>query len=373
MFHGQTKKQRLAKIKPSVDEGNTAATLASAGIGISFSLFGALQIDAHFARAYNPNGKSRLERWFRTLEGFFKCFDTYAGRNTETRPEKLNEILAGGRVPRFETILSKLTDHIRGYNVDADHCRADCDDEDARKRLSPDEAMARWCKTRRVMADQNVLQSLLQHWHRPVFVGRNGVAIRIHGRAIHYGQFDPALSPFKAARKENRRPVIVTYDPQNIERIWVRDEQLRLVCIADVNQLGGRHGRDAISRAHVAQLNKNQAAYERAAKTVHERDLLTIAQTPEERLAEIAVKQTRRRPPQPPPAMRIVQTPLDGQAAEIQSAELRSAVGDGTTPPRRRSAMDRLLAAGRPSAPAARLSRDVYTLANLNREAHSNG
>lgn len=372
-WHGATKKQRRAKINPSVNEGEVAATLASAGIGISFSLFGALQIETHFAKPYNPNGKARLERWFRTLEGFCKCFDTYAGRNTETRPEKLNEILKSGRVPRFESILARLTDHINGYNADADHCRADCDDEETGERLSPDEAMARNCKTRRVMVDENVLQSLLQHWHQPVFVGRNGVAIRIHGRTIHYGQFNPALTPFKAVRKSDRRPVIITYDPQNIERIWVRDEQLRLVCVAEMNQIGGRHGADAVSREHVARLNKEQAAYNRSLKIINDRDIMTIAQTHEERLADIAARQSRRLQPEPPPAMRIVQTPLDGQAAEIQSAELRSAVGDGTTPARRRSAMDRMLAAGRPVAATPRRSRDVYTLANLNREADGNG
>ena len=62
-------------------------------------------IEAHFSLAYNPNGKARLERWFRTLDAFSKTFETYAGNSVETRPERLNAVLARpGLIPPFQEV-----------------------------------------------------------------------------------------------------------------------------------------------------------------------------------------------------------------------------------------------------------------------------
>lgn len=318
IFHGQTKSQRRAKVKPAIQEAAT------------FSIFDSLQIEAHLALPYNPNGKSRMERFFRSLESLCKTFDTYAGDSADSKPEQRSATPANpAKIPRFDFVRDRVAGFIDGYNLSNEHNMSDL--VDGGVNLSPDEAMARWCQTRRVLADPASLDHLLQQWHRPVTVGRIGISLCIAGATVGYGQFNPALTPFKAARKEDRKPVVVSYDPHDLRRVQVRDAQLRFICIADMNQLGGMHGRDAISRAHVAELQKQKATYQRSIEHVAEHSFSNVL-TNEERLASIAAK--RATPPTPVapaasigPSMKMVHTPIDGQSKSIERAEFRIAVG----------------------------------------------
>lgn len=347
LFHGQTKRERRARVKPAVDEGRAAG------------VFGMLSIDPHFSVPFNPNGKSRQERWFRTLGEFCKLFDTYAGEGVETRPERLNAVLADPRlVPAFEAVRDRLAAHVRGYNANADHARADL--SDGGERLSPDAAMARWCRTKRVPADPAALELLLAHWHKPVTVGRNGITINVAGVPLHYGQFDLRLSRFKARRKADRRELRVAYDPHDLRTVRVFDPAagMDLVGVVEMNQLGGRHGSDPISRAHVAELNRQKAAYAKGLR--HDPELsLTSVLTTEERLGELAAARPPAPPPPPPqtppPSLQIRPTPLDGRAEAVRREELRRAVGESGRPAERRpSVFDRLRGqtpAPRPPAP----------------------
>lgn len=55
-----------------------------------------LGIEVQFALPYCPWSKGRMERWFETFEGQCgKLFDTYCGRDANTRPEGLKDILRG--------------------------------------------------------------------------------------------------------------------------------------------------------------------------------------------------------------------------------------------------------------------------------------
>lgn len=321
LFHGQTKQQRRERIKPNVDE--------PAAIGI----FAALRIEAHFATPYNPNGKARLERFFRTLEAFSRTFDTYTGDSVETKPERLSNVLATPRmVPAFDAVRQRIAQHIVGYNADAEHSKDDL--AEAGVTLSPNEALARWCDTRRVPADAKALDLLLMHWHRPTTVGRNGIAINLAGQTLHYGQFEQALAPFKALKKADRRPVRIAFDPHDLRTIRVHDEQWRYVCTAALNEVGGRHG-DAISVKHVAELNRQKSTYEKSRRHIAQH-ALTSTLTNEEQLAELAVAKPPTPPSQPPSSLQIIPTPLDGQAKEIERDQLRPAAGaEGGNMPRR--------------------------------------
>jgi len=317
VFHGQTKQQRKEKIACAVDEQR------------AFGIFNALQIEPHFSIPFNPNGKSRLERWFRTLERFFRTFPTYTGDAPDSKPEALNKILATAahRVPTFEGVYDRLFRFIAGDNASADHSIEDLSDEESGERLSADQAMARWCQTRHVMRDPASLDLLLMQWQRPVTVGRNGITLMLRGRALHYGQFEAALTPFKAPSKDRRRPVLIAYDPHDLRSVRVHDEQFRYVCTVHLNSVGGMHGGDALSIAHVTQLSKNKATYEKSLKHVAEHSL-TQCLTTEEQLADVAARAPRRtRPAEQPPALRIRQTPIDGQAEAIERDQLRVAVG----------------------------------------------
>jgi transposase InsO family protein len=311
VFHGQTKKERQSRIEPALNEGTAAG------------IFTALKIDAHFSVPFNPNGKSRLERWFRTLESFSKTFDSYAGFSVATRPERLNDVLKVPRlIPSFELVNTRIAQHIDGYNAQPDHDRDDM--KDGGERLSPDAALARWTPTKRVMADPEALNLLLQQWHKPVTAGRNGIVLALCGRAVAYGQFSPELTPYKALSKADRKPLLVSYDQHDIRTVRVHDGNWRFICTAKMNQLGGLHGTDPISLKHVADLNREKALYERSLKHVNSRTIVGLMTT-EEQLADMAARDAA--PPQTAAPMQIVRTPLDGQSEKVERAERRQAVG----------------------------------------------
>lgn len=327
MFHGQTKAQRRVKIKVAVDEAAT------------FGIFKAMSIEAHFATPYNANGKARLERWFRTLEAFCKTFDTYTGESIEVRPERLNEILANPfKIPPFQAINARLVDHIAGCNRRADH---DIDDlAEAGVRLCPAEAFARWCDTRRIMADPNALDMLLAQWHRPVPVTRKGITINVQGTPLSFGQFEAALSPFKALRKQDRKPVLVSYDPHDLRSVRVFNVAMQFICTAAMNQLGGAHG-DAISVEHVKEQIRQKARYNRALKHTAESGITSVL-TAEEHVAQIAADAADvARATASAPTMQIVQTPFDGQSKPAREKH-RAAVGSESIEFPTRDAMELL-------------------------------
>ena len=312
-FHGQTKKQRLAKTKLDVDEPEATG------------LFKMLSIEPHFSLAYNPNGKARMERWFRSMEGFFKSFATYTGRSTDTKPPSLTKTLSRpSLIPSYEAVQSRLSSYITGYNKRTEHSIDDLVADNG-ARLSPDHAMAMWCTQQLVHKDPQALDLLLQAWHKPVTVGRNGITINVAGRNLSYGQFEPALSPMKAPRKKDRPQLYVSYDPHDLRGIRVFDAQYRFVCEAPMNQTGGRHGTDAITRAHVAKLNRDKTAYRNSLRFIrenYEQEYLTDAKL----LADAALPDPSPTPPEPA-TMKIVQTPLDGQSNALQRDRVRKAAG----------------------------------------------
>lgn len=312
MFHGQTKAQRRAKIDVRIDEPLAAG------------IFGWLQIEPHFALAYNPNGKARLERWFRTLESFCKTFDTYTGHSVDVKPERLAEILEDeSLIPSFEHVQERIVAHIAGNNLRADH---DIDDlcEASGERLSPDEAMRRWCHTRRVMADPSVLNLLLPQWSRPTFVTRNGVSLTVGTRTLHYGAFAPELASFKAMRKSERRAVRIASDPHDYSAVDVYDDRLTFIARVNMNGVGGAK----VDRHDVGQMNREKQRYNRARRDLG-RDGIRSLLTNEEHAALAAAEseQTTRKPPPVEAPMKIVRTPLDGQSKQIERAAMRRAVG----------------------------------------------
>lgn len=339
LFHGQTKKQRRQRIAPNMDEGRAAG------------IFHTLQIEPHFATPYNPNGKARLERWFRTLERFCRTFDTYTGDGPDTRPERLSDILAKpAAVPAFDVVYQRITAHIAGYNARSEHSRDDLIDDATGERLSPDAAMARWCQRRRVY-DRDAIDLLLMHWHRPITVGRNGITLTLRGRAVRYGQFESALAPFKGAKRTDRRPVLVSFDPHDLDTVRVYDEQFQFICTAAMNQLGGLHGAGKIGQRHIAELNRQKARYEKATRDVADFNI-TQAFTTEEQLAVIAAEQhdaaaKAKAEADAPAPLKLVGTPLDGQAAKAKrkrtsAASLNTATAADVPP--RPSPLDRLRA-----------------------------
>jgi hypothetical protein len=303
LFHGSSKKER----RIAVDEGKCAG------------IFNLLGIEPHFALEYNPNGKARLERWFRDLQPFCQAFDTYTGIDTESKPERLADVLKNPRlIPSFEEVSKRLDDFIAAFNDNANHQMEDLSENG--QTLSPNEAFARWCDTQRIPADRQSIDLLMTEWHRPVPVLKNGISLRFGTRTYKYGNTEPSLARFKALSKAERKLVRVSFDPRDFRTIRVYDMAYVFVCEATMNHVGGG---GAISKEHLSQSQRNKARYNKGGKFTPEYSLTELL-TPEEQAAAVA------RPPIPacqPTSMQIVQTPLDGQAARIQREEFRKAAG----------------------------------------------
>lgn len=236
-------------------------------------------------------------------------------------------------IPSFETVQKRVGDFIRGDNASRDHAIDDLSDTETGERLSADEAMARWCDTRRVPADPDALNLLLMHWHRPVKANKNGITLTLAGRALHYGMFEPALVRFKALAVKDRPDLNVSYDPHDLAAVRVFDASWKYVCTLTMNLTGGAAGMGKIGVKHVAEVSRQKAIYDRSMRHVAEHSITQLL-TAEEQAAENAAaeREAARRPAAPAAALQIVQTPLDGQAAEVERGELRQAAGSDSAP-----------------------------------------
>jgi len=309
VFHGQTKKERRQR---AVSAGHCDETFFA-------GIYRLLGVEVSFSLPYNPNGKPRQERFYGRLhEKFCKSWFSYTGSSTETRPERLLEILnTPGRVPNFADVQSSLGEFITGFNKNAEHQVQDLVDED-RERLSPDGAMSRWLATRRAFADPTVLDALLQKWHQPVTVGRNGISLSIQGVRVRYGQYEPALRQYKGSK----RKVHVCYDPHDVRAVQVRDEQGRFICMAEANKLGGLKG--AIGEDRIKEHMKDKREYDRAQKIVVKQKGMRRVESGEERIARDASKSA---PAPNPERLQPIQTPLDGQSEQVAASSYKLAAG----------------------------------------------
>jgi len=313
-LQGQTKKERQ-KVRRQVNRFRLDESKAG-------GVFSQLGIDVHFSIPRNPNGKARIERWFGTLhDRLDKSFPTYAGRSPDTRPEGLKTKLKDGRnIPDFEHVHARLADFIRGYNASTEHQRKDM------VGWSSDQALAEWCPRRKRLANPAAVDLILQHWHQPVRVGKNGVTIKPFGKAISYGQHEPALRRLKGTGQRVR----VSYDPADVTTVRVYTEAGDFVCAATANAVGygvrgkvsGQQVKDAIKaqRQHKAKRREiaREASYE----------YLTTF--------EIAQREAAEDGPPPPTddaPLQLIQTPLDRASEQVERAELKKAAGAESASP----------------------------------------
>jgi len=162
---------------------------------------------------------------------------------------------------------------------------------------------------------------LLMAWHRPVKVGRNGVAIRIAGAMIRYGAFTPELQALAIGTQ-----VRVTYDPDDLDSVVVWTMDHRLICRAEQNR---RHNR-SISSEHLRDTMRRRNRDKRALRNARKVNVAGLVHDPiQQAVASLAADAARRRKPDPPPpdggALLIpLQTPV-----KAPPKRLRKAVGAG--------------------------------------------
>jgi transposase InsO family protein len=327
MFHGQTKRQRFAA------RGKRDCARVEYDEAQAQGIYHALSIDAHFARPFNGNGKSRMERWFGTLHGQFdKSYKTYCGRSVTAKPEGLKAALnSPACVPQWEQVVKDLREYVAAYNARTAHNIDDLVDE-AGTRLSPDQAMATWRTTRRVLADPGALDLLLQHWERPVRMGANGITIRPLGKSMTYGGTNTALSAYKALKAGDRPLMNISYDPADISRVRVFDAQWRFITEAKLNDYGG----GAINRDRLKSMLKDQREYAKSLKFVSDRSELAYLKAAEVlELTEPQGTDPHDKHPTPQPDVRLIQTPIDGASKDVQQDQFRQAAGGEFTTPSR--------------------------------------
>jgi len=188
------------------------------------------------------------------------------------------------------------------------------------KGLSPDEALAKWCPRKKVMADKASLLYCLRGWHRPVTVGRNGVTIKPRGKSISYGQFDRQVAMYKGTRKKVR----VSYDPNDLRAIRVWEMDGRYVGELSMNQLGGMAATDKIGRKQIGELIRQQRRYKEAKRYVaknRHHEYLTSGE-----ILVMGLTDEPKKTQQPRP-LKIQTTPLDGQSKQVEADQLRQAAG----------------------------------------------
>lgn len=297
---GTTKARRRALKAGYIDKKMVAGIYAMMGVGISFSI------------KYHPQSK-RIERWFDTIDcQFTKTLPTYCGKDTERKPDYLNDLLKSEKqihqAHSLESFTVLVGKYIEVYNNSA-HTGSGMEGK------SPAQVLA-GRSSRRVMAE-GVSDLLLRVRSGELTVSKNGV--RFHG--IWYGQFNTDLLMLQGKK------VRLSYDPDDLRTVYVYDATtLKLLTIAEQNQLI-RYG------SPVSEESFREAARQksRATKIVRQFcDSQLTANTDLPSLTIKAMQEGAREAAQPPAAaiktLRPVKTPFDGQVAEHGRREVLKAV-----------------------------------------------
>lgn len=211
MWTGMTKTKRKALKAGYIDEKFVAG------------LYGLMDVKASFAIPYRPQSK-RIERLFDTVDRqFTKTIDSYCGKDSARKPEKLNEMLKSASVINSAHTLESFRE-VFGKYAEAYNNTAHTGDGMAGK--SPVEVIASRI-SQRVLPD-GVLDLLMRVWSGELKVGKNGVRFK----GLWYGQYDMDLAAYQ------NKKVRVAYDPDDMREVYVYDgKTMKLITIAEQNRL----------------------------------------------------------------------------------------------------------------------------------------
>jgi len=264
-------------------------------------IFALCDIRPSWCLPYNPNGKPRLERWFRTLEEqFCKSFASYCGSAPDNRPEAHKDLVA--KAVDWNVFVAKLDQYIAIYQ-DRPHSAEDMGGQTPLQVLN--------LATRRRVLDEHVRPLLLSAWHRPVSIGRNGVAVRICATTVRYGAGHPAIAGLPIHTK-----VRVSFDPEDVSSIMVWSMEYAFICQAQANRKMNRKVPSEALREEMRAIAREKRALREATKVG-----LDHLRNPVDRtLAALARDSARRRLPDRPgpdggPVLVPVQAPIVAPAA----------------------------------------------------------
>jgi len=268
-------------------------------------LFALMDSNVGFALPFNPQAKP-IERSFQTIEEQYgRRLPTYTGRDPNDRPDDLQKILSTpGMVPTLDELARQWSEYIeKVYNTAAHPL-------DGRPRIEIFEQRP----VHRRLADQRVLDLLMQLWSKPIKVSRNGVRFN----KLLYGQWSPELLALQG------QEVLVSYDPNDIASVGVWSTDYRWICRARQNELHGRGGQ--VTDEHMREGLRSRRRIRKALKVASTDRYAAYASTPELAIAAQAAEHHQRQADSATASatgtdnaafktVKIVHTPLDGQAA----------------------------------------------------------
>lgn len=222
------------------------------------SLINQLDIKAYYSKPYNAKAKP-VERFFGTFSNrFCKLFPTYAGKDAKNRPEcmKISNKAILEIAPTFEFFQKALSNYIDEYNNTVS----------AGKNMGgkcPDQVYYENLKTKRSIKDIDALRLLCGNSEERV-VHKNGVSI------LNNTFYNETLAYHLDER------VFVTYDPKNIDKVFIFDLNDNAICTAQarIKTLGGNTTEDDYIKAAKEQ-KAARAAYKKY-KPVRTMDIHSI-------------------------------------------------------------------------------------------------
>lgn len=273
-------------------------------------LFGMIGTEAIFCLPASPNAKI-IESMFRPIEErFCRMLPNFCGNAPADRPDDFATRLARHpeSIPDFEQFAADLDNYIANiYNrrpQTGKYCQGH----------APVEVFAAHATDQARLADPAVLDLFDMVWSEPKKITRNGITFK----GIKYGAWQPEI----IARQGEM--VRVSYDPQDIGSIGIWSLDYQYICRAEQETLANRNATDEDRR----EAFRLRGQLKKAMKVVQDRGHLNYADAARLTLAAqtdaLKHKRLNAQPTEPLPAksspnLRLVHTPIDGQADRIQA------------------------------------------------------
>jgi transposase InsO family protein len=295
MWTGTTKPKRKALPKGYIDELNMAGLYAMMQISVSFSI------------PYHPQSKL-IERFFDTVDcQFTKTIPTYCGKDSERKPEDLNDMLASQKVIAKALDLDGFTklfgQYIEVYN-NSSHSGAGMDGR------TPAQVLA--TRTSKRMILDETLELLMKVWSGELLVRKNGVNFR----GIYFGQYNFDLMACQG------KTVRLAYDPADLRQVDVYDAVTRnLITIADQNQFVN-YG-SAVSETHVRNAMQQKTRAAKVMRGYKDSSLIANTDLTSQTIKAMQSEQISSSE-QANKTLRPVLTPLDGQITAHKQLRARA-------------------------------------------------
>lgn len=222
-------------------------TVSKLPVEVSYarSVLGRLHVEPHFAIPYAPRGKPAERSFVEVKESFSKFWpDAYCGGAPGERPEDYNQWLRHPeRLPSFLEVVKQFGLWCEEYynRLPISKTRAA-----GMERLPRIEAWKALTPVVRRVIDTGNLALLCQRSTRPITVMRGG----IHWRERVYDA--PELDGF------DRQRVLLRFDPENLDEIFVFDEADRFIARAEAIEAAEWGGGEQQYREHAARTKRKR-------------------------------------------------------------------------------------------------------------------